>query len=374
MTIYVDFISTLKILGSIAAYTGGTNYAKYIVDALSKHKKETYQLKLLLPKNCEISEESNFFSSFDVIRVTDLLDVNYSIDDILYLPQVNGSLLMKLPQIKKRYPFLKIYGTLHDRQHNVVKYDNLDVFFEKGLKKYSFIFFIHYLIKKISFNLLFSHCVKSLDKVFTVSNYSMQLLNSPAIKFIKYYIQGNYTCSYTSSRGNYALFVGGNRGEKNMLRALMAFRKYKSSEKSSLNFICTGISVDLKSKISRKINLGDDIILKPYVSNEELAKLYANCKYVVFLSKAEGYGCPIREAMQYGKAVLASRTTSIPEVAGASIYYVDPFNIENIAKGMEYLDDEKNLDKYEGYILERRLLIERMAQQDLKIFINDFFE
>lgn len=375
MTIYIDFISTSKILNTIAIYTGGTNYAKYIVDAIYKHKKDEDKLKLILPKCYELSDDINFCSSYEVVKVKNLLEIKYCTGDILYFPQVNGKLLVQLPKIRKNHPFLKLYGTLHDRQHNIIKYDKLDTFFETGIKKNRFVSWICYWCKKILFNLLYNRSVKSLDKVFTVSNYSMQLLNTPAIKFIKYYIQGSYiTNKAIISRGNYALFIGGNRGEKNLIRALIAFRKYKTLNKNSLIFLVTGISAKLKSKISKKIELKDDIILKPYVSNDELAQLYSQCRYVVFISKAEGYGCPIREAMQYGKAVLASRTTSIPEVAGASLYYVDPLNIDSIVNGLKYFDDDNNLNKYEKYILDRRTLIDSIAQQDLKIFINDFFE
>lgn len=102
--------------------------------------------------------------------------------------------------------------------------------------------------------------------------------------------------------------------------------------------------------------------------------MYSNCRFVVFISKAEGYGCPIREAMQYGKVVLASRTTSVPEVAGAAIYYVDPLSVDSIVKGYIYLADDEHLDKYEEFVARRNNIVNEVAKQDLSIFMNDFFE
>lgn len=375
MTVYIDFISTLKILGSIAIFTGGTNYAKYITSALNSHCKGKIPIKLLLPENASISDSIDV-GPLEQVKVKNLLEVNYEEGDILFLPQVNGSLLVKLPKIRKKYPFLKIYGTLHDRQHNIIKYDSLDYTFDESLKKkYKLFSFIYYLVKKKCFNLVYDKNVKALDKVFTVSNYSMQLLDSPNIAFIKYYIQGCYTTiSYPINNGNYILFVGGNRGEKNLIRGLLAFRKFKKMQKSSLQLKVTGISEKLKSKISRIINLEDDIILMPYVSDEELSLLYSNCRYVAFLSRAEGYGCPVREALQYGKVVLASRTTSVPEVAGAAIYYINPYSVDSITSGMVYLSNDQNLKRYQEYINERKIILDRIAQQDLKIFIDDFFD
>lgn len=34
MKVFVDFVSTTKIQGNVAKYTGGTNYAKYMANAL----------------------------------------------------------------------------------------------------------------------------------------------------------------------------------------------------------------------------------------------------------------------------------------------------------------------------------------------------
>ena len=38
--------------------------------------------------------------------------------------------------------------------------------------------------------------------------------------------------------------------------------------------------------------------------------------------------------MACGCPVIASNATSIPEVGGESVFYVDPYSVENIAQGM----------------------------------------
>lgn len=112
----------------------------------------------------------------------------------------------------------------------------------------------------------------------------------------------------------------------------------------------------------------------PYLSYDELKRLYANCRYVVFTSKGEGYGLPVREALSYGKAILASRTTSVPEVAGAALYYVDPFDVESIASGFEKFDSDAVLDRYERYARERKRVVEQTAAQDMNILIDELLE
>ena len=64
---------------------------------------------------------------------------------------------------------------------------------------------------------------------------------------------------------------------------------------------------------------------------------------LVFASLYEGFGLPVLEAMACGCPVIASNFTSIPEVGGDSVYYVDATNVEDIAKGMSAMLNNQNL-------------------------------
>ena len=50
--------------------------------------------------------------------------------------------------------------------------------------------------------------------------------------------------------------------------------------------------------------------------DEELAWLYRHCEFSVYPSFYEGWGLPIGESLAYGVPCIASRTSSMPEVAG----------------------------------------------------------
>jgi glycosyltransferase involved in cell wall biosynthesis len=65
-------------------------------------------------------------------------------------------------------------------------------------------------------------------------------------------------------------------------------------------------------------------------SDRDLAYLYENCQFTVYPSFYEGWGLPVGEAAWFGKYCVASQATSIPEVCGDVIDYVDPNNIEDI--------------------------------------------
>ena len=59
-------------------------------------------------------------------------------------------------------------------------------------------------------------------------------------------------------------------------------------------------------------------------TDEELAWLYRHCEFTVYPSFYEGWGLPIGESLAYGVPCVASRTSSMPEVAGELIPYFSP--------------------------------------------------
>ncbi len=58
------------------------------------------------------------------------------------------------------------------------------------------------------------------------------------------------------------------------------------------------------------------ILIPGFVPDEDLATLYSGATAFLFPSLAEGFGIPPLEAMQCGTPVIASNTTSMPEVIG----------------------------------------------------------
>jgi len=66
----------------------------------------------------------------------------------------------------------------------------------------------------------------------------------------------------------------------------------------------------------RRLGLGDRVFMPGEVSDGDRQWLYENCEAFLCPSLAEGFGFPILEAMQCGRAVFAARLTSLPEVAG----------------------------------------------------------
>ena len=71
------------------------------------------------------------------------------------------------------------------------------------------------------------------------------------------------------------------------------------------------------------------------VTDAVLTALYQNASCLAFPSLEEGFGLPGIEALQYGIPVLAGDRASLPEVYGEHAWYVNPYNVEEIARVLE---------------------------------------
>ncbi|MDL5477593.1 glycosyltransferase, partial [Klebsiella pneumoniae] len=63
----------------------------------------------------------------------------------------------------------------------------------------------------------------------------------------------------------------------------------------------------------------------------------------VFPSLYEGFGLPLLEAMQLGVPTLCSTGGSLPEIAGGASLEVDPYDVREIARGLEKMDADSEL-------------------------------
>jgi glycosyltransferase involved in cell wall biosynthesis len=75
--------------------------------------------------------------------------------------------------------------------------------------------------------------------------------------------------------------------------------------------------------------LEDWLFLRNEVTDVDLDFLYAQCQLTAYVSFAEGWGLPIGESLARGKPCVASDTTSMPEVGGAFVRYINPFDVRD---------------------------------------------
>jgi glycosyltransferase involved in cell wall biosynthesis len=102
-------------------------------------------------------------------------------------------------------------------------------------------------------------------------------------------------------------------------------------------------SESYKEKIwetAKKLGVDRRVTFTGGISEEEKYWYLENCLAFAFPSLAEGFGLPVIEAMHFGKPVLLSKATSLPEIGGDSAYYFNSFEPDHMSdKLQEALND-----------------------------------
>ncbi|MHC4779827.1 MAG: glycosyltransferase [Planctomycetota bacterium] len=146
--------------------------------------------------------------------------------------------------------------------------------------------------------------------------------------------------------GRYILAVGTIEPRKNLATLIGALGRLDRREGETPHLILAG-SAGWKAKgiheAVRKSGLGHRIVFTGTVSDEDLTRLYAGATLFVYPSWYEGFGIPVLEAMAMGVPVIASRSSSLPEVVGDAGILFDPRDEEALGRAMGKLLKEQAL-------------------------------
>jgi glycosyltransferase involved in cell wall biosynthesis len=153
----------------------------------------------------------------------------------------------------------------------------------------------------------------------------------------------------------YVLFVGNILPHKNVVRLVDAFTLVGRRTAARLVVAGQGWPSEVALVQARVAEAGVPIELRSYVAHAELPALYRGARVVVVPSLAEGFGLTALEAMASGTPVVASNTTSLPEVVGDAGLLVDPTDVRAIADAITAVltDDalHKDLNRPRGHVL-----------------------
>ena len=172
--------------------------------------------------------------------------------------------------------------------------------------------------------------------------------NYPFIDNIK-----NHECTTLdiNQYGPFVLYVGAGDPRKNLYRLVEAYSKLAPSLIVKHKIVLAGklLKEEIDHIQSWLFELGvppQYLIFLGYISDKELVQLYQKCHLFIFPSIHEGFGLPVLEAMTCGAAVIASNTSSIPEVIGLSEATFNPFDIDEMTSLLrKALVDQKFYEK-----------------------------
>lgn len=140
----------------------------------------------------------------------------------------------------------------------------------------------------------------------------------------------------------YIIFISTILKRKNLANLLRAFDKVKNHGNNDLKLVVVGRRVWWKDELAEAYDTmthQKDVIMPGHVEPDDLSALLSAAEMLVYPSYFEGFGIPILEAMYAETAVIASKTTSMPEVGGDAALYIDPADPDDIARAILQLED-----------------------------------
>lgn len=96
-------------------------------------------------------------------------------------------------------------------------------------------------------------------------------------------------------------------------------------------------------ELAQGLGIAHKVKFLGFVPQEDLPSLYRAAGVFVYPSRYEGFGLPILEAMHQGTPVVTAKTSSLPEVGSDAVLYVDPEDMDELAKVMRKVLSDNQL-------------------------------
>jgi glycosyltransferase involved in cell wall biosynthesis len=154
-------------------------------------------------------------------------------------------------------------------------------------------------------------------------------------------------CARHGITGNYVLFVSNLYAYKNVETLIRAFASLDRRRFGDYQLIVAGRDYNSYQarleKLAASLNIAASVRFLGFVPPEDLPCLYSGARVFVYPSLMETFGKPLIEAMSCGIPVVASNTSSIPEVVGDAGILVDPQAVEEMARAIDEAATDSSL-------------------------------
>lgn len=242
---------------------------------------------------------------------------------------------------------------------------------------------------RLGVDLFSKKCFAEADKIIAVSNYTKQQLiqyypqtcNKIEViyeaaskdfyliedkKFVRLKIEDKFNI-----KKPYILFVGRFAPIKNIEFLISYYRQTHNNEEYDLLLVGKFDKSFPNIGLEKYIQDNSNVKVLTEVSNTDLNLLYNGATLFYFVSRGEGFGLPILEAMSAGCPVLTSNITACNEIAGDAAVKVNPCSLDEVFNAMDFLlDNEEYRIKMacKGLEHSRCFSWEKCAQETLKLY------
>jgi len=196
----------------------------------------------------------------------------------------------------------------------------------------------NYWAQRYKWRILYERLIRSADMFHVVSQFTADRLAHyfPTMKnrlrVVHNAVSEDYFCEPSTldekvrrhpafEKGPFVLLPGGLHYRKN---AELVFSAWPSISAAHRDLRLLIVNHSDPAYAERAKQLGQSVHLLGYVDHDLLRALYTRAELVWFPSRYEGFGLPVVEAMACRTPVVASNSSSLPEVAGGHALLVPP--------------------------------------------------
>lgn len=154
------------------------------------------------------------------------------------------------------------------------------------------------------------------------------------------------TPSPASVTKQYFISIGVRQPRKNALGLLSAFRALREKNPGARPSLVLTLATECEDPAARaelsRMGPEHGVIALGHVPDDELSRLLAGARALVYPSRYEGFGLPVLEAMTAGIPVICSNAGALPEVAGDAAIVVPAGDVLALTEALERVlkDDE----------------------------------
>ncbi len=138
----------------------------------------------------------------------------------------------------------------------------------------------------------------------------------------------------------YLLHFGMALARKNTRRVFAAWAALPEAVRAAGRLVVVGLEGPSRGEfaaLAKELGVTESVRLHGYVPKGDVPALLSGAAGLCYVPLSEGFGLPILDAFACGTPVVASRVTSMPEVAGDAAVLVDPTDTAAITEAMRRL-------------------------------------